>query len=135
MFVLNKKGQISIEFMMVIAGLVLIFALCIFASNVLRSSVFDTQKNYDVEYIAKHLGQTINNVYSSGNGFSQTITLKTAEPYLVSYYKNRIYVAVDDSNGNYSYFLSTNNIDLNAVKYLDVIVSNVSGTVVVNDVP
>jgi len=127
------RGQASIEFMIIISVLIMIFSIVLFTGNELRTTTHHFEGTQNADYLAHHLGSIINATYYEGSGaYNYIVLVNNNDAYTFSVYNNKLYVS-DDNMIRSIYTLAIDNIQLNAVRYNRIKISNSDGNVVVED--
>ncbi len=110
-----KKGQISIEFVIIMSVL---FLLLLFSLNVFQekqTGLTYSKQQFEAKLLSEKIARTINEVYLSGNGTSTTIILEKKFDYNITVINNAIVVELENNIYKDSPLL-TNNVLINSIE-------------------
>jgi len=130
---MREKGQVSVEFLIVLVLLLslFLFSLAIFSEK--NSGFILSKENYEARLVAKQVARTINYVHLAGQGTEARILLQKRVDFNVSVLGNAVVVEWRDNYHDAA--LLTDNVTVNSLKQGGLInVKNVSGVVEIENV-
>ena len=128
-----KKGQISVELIIIMFFLMLILLFSVSVFNERNSGLTISKQQAEAKLIAKNMAGHINSVFFAGDGTEITIALEKSIDYNVSVSGNSLRVFWSDGFNDAT--LATENVTIiSAVPGNDVLIKNESGVVVVESI-
>jgi len=95
---MNGKGQVSIEFLIIVIVLLSLFLFSLFVFNEKNSGLIFSKQGYEARLLAGKLAGTINEVYLAGDGAEARILLENKGDFNVSIANG---AAIVEWQGNY----------------------------------
>ena len=128
-----KKGQISVELIIIMFFLMLILLFSVAVFNERNSGFTISKQQAEAKLIAKNMAGHINSVFLAGDGAETTIALEKSLDYNVVVSGNSLRVFWSDGFNDAA--LATGNVTIiSAVPGKDVSVKNENGVVVVESI-
>lgn len=137
----TKKSQISVEFVMILAAMLIMFLIIFMAADKRTAEMYAGRTKLYAKMEADKLAAAINSIALAGNGASKIVqlpgTLRDNSAYNISIYPGshrlEIFYSVSGENDHYSATLLTGVISgtLTNIRY-PVNISNVNGGVLIS---
>lgn len=130
---MGSRGQVSVEFMAVLAILFSLLLFCVFVFNEKQSEQIFSREQFQSKLAADKIARTVNTVFLAGNGTQTKIVLEKDLDYSAEFFENAVQVKWRNNFSDSA--LLTSNVTAGTVKSGSTIkISNNNGGIVVETV-